>query len=167
MRKQGVICRVWNPRDSPEIRYEQIVLPKQYHSKVLALAHDIPLSGHLGKEKTAQRVLRRFYWPTLFKDVKEYRQTCEECQLHGGRGAKATMIPLPVIGEPFKRIASDLDNNVHAVGKMSQPQTKKEVRTFLGMTGYCRRFIQNYASIAEPLTELTKKSQPEKVCWDE
>ncbi len=53
VRKQGVICWVWNPRDSPETRYEQIILPKQYRSKVLELAHDIPLSGHLGKEKTA------------------------------------------------------------------------------------------------------------------
>ncbi len=59
------------------------------------------------------------------------------------------------------------DNKVHAVAKMSRPQTKKEVRTFLGMTGYYRRFIQNYASIAEPLTDLTKKSQLEKVHWDE
>ncbi len=45
------------------------------------------------------------------------------------------------------------ESKVQAVSEMSQPQTKKDVRTFLGITGYYRRFVQNYA---EPLTELTK-----------
>ena len=35
------------------------------------------------------------------------------------------------------------------------------------MTGYYRRFVQNYAMIAEPLTELTRKNMPEKIEWTE
>ena len=27
------------------------------------------MAGHLGKRKTADQILRRFYWPTVFKDV--------------------------------------------------------------------------------------------------
>ena len=34
------------------------------------------------------------------------------------------------------------------------------------MTGYYRRFIKNYVSVAEPLTELTRKQQPEQVEWN-
>ena len=40
------------------------------------------------------------------------------------------------------------------------PRAKKQVRVFLGLTGYYRRFIPDYALIAAPLTDLTKKSGP-------
>ena len=51
-----------------------------------------------------------------------------------------------------------------AVESFPVPKTKKEVRTFLGLTGYYRRFIENYASVAAPLTDLTKTA-PTRVVW--
>ena len=60
---------------------------------------------------------------------------------------------------------SPLKSKVVAVREMPRPQTKKEIRTFLGMTGYYRRYIQNYASIAAPLSDLTRKCMPDKIVW--
>ena len=36
----------------------------------------------------------------------------------------------------------------------------------MGLTGYYCRFIPDYATVAAPLTGLTKKSYPNKVAWD-
>ena len=58
---EGLLCRVWRPKESPNITYEQIVLPRKYRKQVIRLAHDIPFAGHLGQEKTTQRILKRFY----------------------------------------------------------------------------------------------------------
>lgn len=44
------------------------------------------------------------------------------------------------------------------------PRDAHEVRRFLGLTGYFRRFIVNYAKIAAPLTQLTGKNVP--FHWD-
>jgi hypothetical protein len=46
---------------------------------------------------------------------------------------------------------------VKMVEEWRTPQTVTEVRSFLGLTSYYRRFIPGYATIAKPLHELTKK----------
>ena len=47
------------------------------------------------------------------------------------------------------------------------PKTKKELRSFLGFVGYYRKFVPNFAKICLPLTDLTKKGQPDKINWGE
>ena len=53
-----------------------------------------------------------------------------------------------------------------AVEAFPVPKTKKDVRAFLGLTGYYRKFIPKYATLAAPLTELTKKQQPNCLVWN-
>ena len=48
-----------------------------------------------------------------------------------------------------------------------RPKTKKEVRSFLGLASFYRKFIPNFAEIAVPLSDLTKKGSSTKVKWGE
>ena len=58
-------------------------------------------------------------------------------------------------------------DNVEKIKDALRPSTKKQVRSFIGLTGYYRDFIPNFAAIAAPLSDLTRKGQPNKVEWSE
>ena len=52
-----------------------------------------------------------------------------------------------------------------SIEKMPAPRTPKEVKQFLGLVGYYRKFIPQFADIARPLNALTCKSVD--FVWDE
>ena len=54
---------------------------------------------------------------------------------------------------------------VEAIRDFKVPQTKKDVRAFLGLVGYYRKFIPNFAEISACLTDLTKNIAPARVRW--
>ncbi len=54
-----------------------------------------------------------------------------------------------------------------AIAACPRPKTKKEVRQFLGLAGYYRRFVPDYSELTSPLTDLTKKEVPDTVPWTE
>ncbi|KAD4385624.1 hypothetical protein E3N88_25793 [Mikania micrantha] len=49
---------------------------------------------------------------------------------------------------------------IEAIKNWDTPKTPTEIRSFLGLAGYYRRFISNFSKIALPLTKLTQKSEP-------
>ncbi|GJV28572.1 putative nucleotidyltransferase, ribonuclease H [Tanacetum coccineum] len=54
---------------------------------------------------------------------------------------------------------------IEAVKNWASPTTPLEIRQFLGLAGYYRRFIKGFSKIAKPMTELTQKNQ--KFDWGE
>ena len=49
------------------------------------------------------------------------------------------------------------DERIEAISKIPRPTTVTQVRSFLGMTGYLRKFIPHYSEISRPLVDLTRK----------
>jgi hypothetical protein len=54
---------------------------------------------------------------------------------------------------------------VSDVLKWEPPRTVKEIRSFLGLAGYYRRFIEGFSTIVKPLTTLLEKDREFK--WTE
>ena len=50
-----------------------------------------------------------------------------------------------------------LPSRTQAIQKMHPPTTPKQVHAFLGLVGYYRNFIKNFAKIAKPITLLTRQ----------
>ena len=54
---------------------------------------------------------------------------------------------------------------IEAVKDWASPTNPTEIRQFLGLAGYYRRFIEGFSKISKPLTELTQKNK--KFVWEE
>ncbi|GJU45707.1 putative reverse transcriptase domain-containing protein [Tanacetum coccineum] len=79
----------------------------------------------------------------------------------------------PVAKSPYSLAPSELEelsgqlkelqdkdpSKIEAVMNWKAPRTSSEVCSFLGLTGYYRRFIENFSKIAKSLTVLTQKSK--------
>ena len=61
-------------------------------------------------------------------------------------------------------VSVDLEK-VEAVMSWERPKSIFEIRSFLGLAGYYRRFIEDFSRIAEPMTRLTRKEV--KFDWDD
>ena len=60
------------------------------------------------------------------------------------------------------------EDKIQAIREATRPQTKRQMKSFLGLAGFYRRFIPSFSSIASPLTDLTKKDRPNSIKdWQE
>ena len=110
----GILMRKWRPPDVPASdewsANHQIVISKSYRDQILSVAHDSPMSGHLGINKTCNKILTHFYWPGLKADVSRNCKSCHTCQMVGKPNQtipKAHLQPIPAFDEPFSRIIID------------------------------------------------------------
>ena len=69
--RNGVLCRRWESEAGDEIRW-QLVIPSNLRDEILHELHTTETAGHLGVNKTLQRVKGGFYWPGCTKDVKDW-----------------------------------------------------------------------------------------------
>ena len=54
---------------------------------------------------------------------------------------------------------SPLPNKLDCIQHMPAPKNRKEIKQFLGLTGYYRKFVPRFADISRPLITLTKKDK--------
>ena len=57
--------------------------------------------------------------------------------------------------------------NLGKIIEAARPQTKKQIMSFLGVVGFYRSYVKNFSKLSIPLTDLLKRSLPNKVKWEE
>ena len=90
-------------------RYRRCV-PQLFRARILQLYHDAPFSGgHLGRDKTYEKLKRKFYFPDMFRYVAGYVKTCVSCQRikDGKEVGKAPIGTLPAKSR-FDTLSIDL-----------------------------------------------------------
>ena len=121
--------------------------------KVVAFVDDVLVGTETeeGHDKVVEEVLRRLEENDLY--VKP-----EKCMW------KVWKVPFLgiVIGEGKVEMEKD---KVEGVLKRPMPQCVKDVRKFLGLANYYQRFVKNFAKVALPMNQLTRKD--EKWKWRE
>ena len=146
----GILYRNFTSGDEKDRSVQQLVLPKYYRKKVLEVAHDIPMAGHLGRKKTLSRILQRFFWPGISHDVKQYCRSCAACQKVSKKSNKACLQAMPIIEEPFSRIAMDI------VGPLDRSKTGNKY--ILVLCDYATRYPE-----AIPLKNIDAETTSEAV----
>ncbi len=64
----------------------------------------------MGVRKTYDRILRKFYWPRIKRDVVNYIRSCHICQMTGKPNQKVPLAPLQpiaVVTTPFEHLIID------------------------------------------------------------
>lgn len=66
------------------------------------------IGGHFGRDKTHEKVASRFYWPNLFRAVRDYIEVCDICQRTNDRGkfvkTTAPLHPIKVYPEVWRMV---------------------------------------------------------------
>jgi hypothetical protein len=78
--------------------------------------------------------------------------------LDGSKGLFCVLV-LPLFGFQISEAGiATMDDKTKAIREWPQPTRVKQLRSFLGLANYYRRFVNQYASIAAPLHDLTGSS---------
>jgi len=108
----GVLVHLAHPSTTRGGReyVHQIVIPRVLVPKVLDAFHDSPLSGgHMAAPKTYAKILLKYFWEGMRRDIHEYCRSCQVCQQRNSpknRQKPGVGQHVPV-SSPFERIGID------------------------------------------------------------
>lgn len=146
--RDGLLCRKQSMHSDVSLDCRiQIVVPLTFRQAVLQLSHK-GVTGHMGVQKTYNRILSKFYWPKIKRDVTSYIRSCHTCQMTGKLNQKiplALLKPIAAVTTPFEHLIID------CVGSLPRSRAG---HAYL-LTIMCQ---STHYSAAYPLRSITTKS---------
>ena len=87
----------------------RLCIPPSLVNSILLACHDDPTAGHLGYQRTINKLRERFDWPGMESAVRVYIRTCDSCQRHKIPRLKPAGFLQPILtSEPFQNLGVDI-----------------------------------------------------------
>ena len=168
--KSGILYRIYkHPFVNGGKPVKQVMVPKQLRPRIMEVAHESIMGGHLGIKKTTDKIQTAFYWPGIQGDVARFCKSCDVCQKTVNKGSvpKVPLQKMPLIDKPFKRVAIDL------VGPISPPSEEGH-RYILTLVDFATRYPEavplktiDTETVAEALVNIfSRLGVPEEILSD-
>ncbi len=122
----------------------QLVIPISLRNEALLATHDTLVGGgHLGIEKTYNKILERWWWPEVYMDTKHWVDSCETCCcMYKGGSPEGGKLESIGVSEPFELVGMDF------VGKL--PTTGRNHKFILVITDHFSKW-----AYAVPMNKIT------------
>ena len=104
--QEGVLYYRWQSASEEQNLF---VVPEQLRKKMLSLAHSNVAAGHMGIDKTKERLRQVCYWTSQSADVTQYVAACTECSLnkHARQKPRAPLQSYSA-GAPMEKVHMDI-----------------------------------------------------------
>jgi len=100
----------WEIKDRIVLKKERIyVLEGDLRREIIQLYHDTPVGGHGGRWKTAELIVRNYWWPGVMKEVGRYMDGCDACQRYKNqsKAPAGKLMPNAIPEKPWSYILID------------------------------------------------------------
>jgi hypothetical protein len=100
---KGLLCR------RAEGGGSQVLVPDALVQAVLRHHHGAPLLGHNGQSRVYELMKRRYHWPCMRRDVRDWVRGCQACQKRKTpRPMRAGLTRPMMASRPFQQVAIDI-----------------------------------------------------------
>ena len=146
--QQGILYYSWSNCD---YRSDCLVVPAELRPRVLYYCHDSKGSGHLGQDKTLDKLKQRFYWYGMSRDSDIYVKQCSTCNKNkkGNRKPRGA-VGLYHSGCPMERVHLDIVGSIN-------PRSKSGSAYILVMVDQFTKWVE-LAALPAQNAELTARA---------
>ena len=147
--------REWDVDDKNILRFQGAIYvpPDQaVRAEILRICHDDLLAGHFGFKKTLELIQRKYYWPKMNKDIKEYVRGCDMCQRTKPVRHKpyGEMQALRQPSKPFESISMDFITDLPPSTETSHPKAFDSILVIVDRYTKMSRYIPCRKTIDAP-----------------
>jgi hypothetical protein len=128
----------------------QYVVPKSEREFVLKNSHDTVCCGHLGYEKTRERIVHKYYWYKCAQEIKTYCEECVKCQQFKTSNKYNTAKLKPYVAtRPNQMVSADVFGPI--------PTTARANKYILVVTDLFTKYVEFFPLETQSAHETARK----------